>query len=125
MKTKMLVTTLVLAASTSAFAQGFQGTENNASGFNGPTQGITTVQQVFDAGTFSDDMPVTLTGNIKSSLGDEMFIFTDSTGEITIEIDNDKWLNQTATPENQVQIVGEIDKDISGTKIDVDVIRVL
>ncbi|EGU46723.1 protein YgiW [Vibrio ichthyoenteri ATCC 700023] len=124
MKTKLLITTLALAASTSVFAQGFNGPQN-ASGFNGPTQGISTVQQVLDAGMFSDDMPVTLTGNIKASLGGEMYIFTDTTGEITVEIDHDKWLNQTATPETKVQLIGEIDKNMSGTKVDVDALRVL
>ncbi|MCY9802397.1 NirD/YgiW/YdeI family stress tolerance protein [Vibrio scophthalmi] len=124
MKTKLLITTLALAASTSVFAQGFNGPQK-ASGFNGPTQGISTVQQVLDAGMFSDDMPVTLTGNIKASLGGEMYIFTDKTGEITVEIDHDKWLNQTATPETQVQLIGEIDKNMSGTKVDVDALRVL
>lgn len=124
MKTKLLITTLALAASTSVFAQGFNGPQGT-SGFNGPTQGISTVKQVLDAGTFSDDMPVTLTGNIKASLGGEMYIFTDATGEITVEIDHDKWFNQTATPTTKVQLIGEIDKSMSGTKVDVDALRVL
>ncbi|MFA0412937.1 NirD/YgiW/YdeI family stress tolerance protein [Vibrio renipiscarius] len=128
MKTKLLITTLALAASTSAFAQGFNTTQN-ASGFKGPTQTISTVQQVLSADAFNDDMPVTLTGNIKASLGGEMYLFTDATGEITVEIDHDKWLNQTATPETKVQLIGEIDKEKSGTKvdtkIDVDTLRVL
>ncbi|EEX67703.1 protein ygiW precursor [Vibrio metoecus] len=70
------MTTFALVASSSVFAQGFTG--NNAqtqSGFSGPTQGISTVKQVLDAGMFSDDMPVTLTGQIKASLGGKMYLF--------------------------------------------------
>lgn len=124
MKTKLLITTLALAASTSVFAQGFNGPQNTT-GFNGPVQGISTVKQILDAGMFSDDMPVTLTGNITASLGGEMYIFTDTTGQITVEIDHDKWFNQTATPNTKVQLMGEIDKDMAGTKVDVDALRIL
>ncbi|EDP59742.1 NirD/YgiW/YdeI family stress tolerance protein [Vibrio sp. AND4] len=126
MKTKLLITTFALVASSSVFAQGFTGNSAAAqSGFSGPTQGITSVKQVLDSGMFSDDMPVTLTGNIKASLGGEMYLFSDSTGEITVEIDHDKWFGQSATPTTNVQIMGEIDKSISGTKVDVDAVKVL
>ena len=126
MKTKLLMTTFALVVSSSVFAQGFTG--NNAqtqSGFSGPTQGILTVKQVFDAGMFSDDMPVTLTGQIKASFGGEMYLFADSTGEVTVEIDHDKWFGQSVTPTTKIQIIGEIDKSISGVKVDADVIKIL
>lgn len=126
MKTKLLMTTFALVASSSIFAQGFTGnTAQTPSGFSGPTQGISTVKQVLDAGMFSDDMPVTLTGHIKSSLGGEMYLFVDSTGGVTVEIDHDKWFGQSVTPTTNVQIMGEIDKNISGVKVDVDAIKVL
>ncbi|EGU35913.1 NirD/YgiW/YdeI family stress tolerance protein [Vibrio scophthalmi] len=126
MKTKLLMTTFALVASSSVFAQGFVGnTSQTQSGFSGPTQGISTVKQVLDSGMFSDDMPVTLTGRIKSSLGGEMYLFADSTGEVTVEIDHDKWFGQSATPTTNVQIMGEIDKNMSGVKVDVDVIKIL
>lgn len=126
MKTKFLMTTFAIIASSSVFAQGFTG--NNAhtqSGFSGPTQGISTVKQVLGSGMFSDDMAVTLTGKIKASLGGEMYLFTDSTGEVSVEIDHDKWLGQSVTPTTTVQLMGEIDKDMSGVKVDVDSIKVL
>ncbi|TMX42700.1 NirD/YgiW/YdeI family stress tolerance protein [Vibrio sp. Hep-1b-8] len=126
MKTKLLMSTFALVASSSIFAQGFTGNvAQTQSGFSGPTQGISTVAQVPEAGIFSDDMPVTLTGHIKSSLGGEMYLFADSTGEVTVEIDHDKWFGQSVTPTTNVQIMGEIDKNISGVKIDVDAIKVL
>ena len=126
MKTKLSVAMIVLVASSSVFAQGFSGNSGQAKvGFSGPTQGISTVKQVLDAGMFSDDMPVTLTGRIKASLGGEMYLFSDSTGEVTVEIDHDKWFGQSATPATNVQLIGEIDKSMLGVKVDVDVIKVL
>ena len=125
MKKKILITTLALITSSGVFAQGFNGNGYTQSGFSGPSQGISTVKQALNAGVFSDDMPVTLTGYIKSSLGGEMYLFSDSTGEITVEIDHDKWWGQSITPETKVQLIGEIDKDLTSIKIDVDVIRVL
>ncbi|MFM2588146.1 NirD/YgiW/YdeI family stress tolerance protein [Vibrio sp. TBV020] len=126
MKTKLLMTIFALFASSSIFAQGFIGNATQTqSGFSGPTQGISTVKQVLDAGIFRDDMPVTLKGHIKSSLGGEMYLFADSTGEVTVEIDHEKWFGQSVTPTTNVQIMGEIDKNISGVKVDVDAIKVL
>ncbi|MFM2667480.1 NirD/YgiW/YdeI family stress tolerance protein [Vibrio mediterranei] len=126
MKNKIIITTISLLASTSIFAEGFAGnTSQSQSGFAGPTQGISSIKQVLDAGMFSDDMPVTLTGHIIASLGGEMYLFSDSTGEITVEIDHDKWVGQSATPSDRVQLFGEIDKNISGVKIDVDAIKVI
>lgn len=123
-----LISALSLTISTPVFAQSFTGnaTGNNSNqGFNGPHQGINTVKQVLDAGFFSDDMPVTLTGYIKASLGGEMYLFTDETGEVTVEIDHDKWFGQSITPKSKVQLSGEIDKDIGGVKVDVDIVRIV
>ena len=125
MKTKLLLTLAALTTSTSIFAQGYSGVNNSVVGFQGPSQGIKSVQQVLDAGLFSDDMPVTLTGYLKASLGGEMYLFTDGTSDISVEIDHDKWWGQVANPETRVQIFGEIDKDFMGTKIDVEVLKVL
>ena len=126
MKNRLLIATFALVTSNCVFAQGFTTNSHQAqSGFSGPNQGISTVNQVLDAGMFSDDMPVTLTGRIKSSLGGDLYLFTDNTGDVTVEIDHDKWLGQSATPATKVQLKGEIDKDLSGVKVDVDMIKVI
>lgn len=125
MKTKLLLALAALITSTSTFAQTYPEVNSAVAGFQGPSQGLNSVQQVLGAGLSSDDMPVTLTGFLKASLGGEMYIFTDGTGEISVEIDHDKWWGQTATPETRIQIFGEIDKDFMGTKIDVEVLKVL
>ncbi len=93
-------------------------------GFSGPQAGgMSTVKQVLDAGVFSDDTPVTLTGNIVNSLGGDLYTFSDGTGSVTVEIDSDKWYGLQANPQTKVTILGEIDKDFHKMKIDVDSIR--
>lgn len=111
---------LISAASSSALAH--QPQSGGFDGGQGATQNyqmMTTVRQVLDSGSYSDDMPVTLTGSIIASLGGEMYTFADSTGQITVEIDHDEWYGLKITPEKIVVINGEIDKEYRGTMIDV------
>ncbi len=127
MKKCFWVTLLALTVSAPPFANtgGFTGQTASSGGFSGPTQGINSVQQVLDSGIFSDDTSVILTGHIQAALGKEKYLFSDNTGTITVDIDKDKWLGQTVTPDTKVQLFGEIDRDISKVKIDVDAIKVL
>ena len=110
---------LVSASSTSAFAQ-------VTGGFNGPAgqgstpQSYNTVQSVLASGPYADEMQVTLTGTILKSLGNERYIFADSTGEITVEIDHDDWYGLVSTPTTVVVINGEIDKERGYAMIEVD-----
>ena len=94
-------------------------------GFSGPSVGLKTVKAVLDAGMFSDDTPVTLTGHITNSLGDEHYQFTDSTGSITVDIDHDKWFGAQVTPQTKITIQGKIDKELNSTSIDVNHVRVV
>lgn len=125
MKTTLLLSTLVLATSTTAFAQGFNDNQNNQAGFSGPKAGITTVEQVLSSGMFSDDSLVTLTGHIQSALGGEHYLFRDKTGEVEIEIDHKLWAGRAVTPETQLVISGEIDKDFNKTTVDVDALKII
>lgn len=125
MKVKLLIATIVLLTSSVSLAHEHSNIPQGSTGFSGPMQGFSTVKQALDAGMFSNHTPVILTGQIKAFLGDENYLFSDSTGEITVEIDHDKWLGQSATPATNVQIVGELYKHIFGVKIDVDAIKVL
>lgn len=93
-------------------------------GFTGPSEGINTVSGVLNAGIMSDDTPVTLTGFITSSLGGDLYRFADSTGDIIVEIESDKWFGVNVTPETKVTIWGEIEKEFRSTRIDVSMIRV-
>lgn len=86
-------------------------------GFSGPGLSPSTVEQ---AKQMRDDAPVVLRGNIVQSLGKEMYLFRDATGSIRVEIDDDKWSGQTITPQDTVELHGEVDKDWNSVEIDVD-----
>lgn len=69
-----------------------------------------------------DNQDVTLTGKIVKYLGDENYLFKDNTGQIVIEVDDDddeRLRHYTGT----VMLVGEIDRNDSRVKIDVDSVR--
>lgn len=82
-----------------------------------PNQSTMTVAEVL---TMRDDTPVVLTGKIDNALGDEKYQFTDGTGSIVIEVDDDSWRNVQITPNDTVQIRGDVDKGWFSTEIDVD-----
>lgn len=98
----------------------------NDQGFFGPSE--TSVKAAKEG---KDDQPVTLTGYITASLGDEMYTFSDGQDNISVEIDNDKWHGIKVTPETKITITGEIDEEWFNshinewfsTKIDVERIQ--
>lgn len=118
---KILITLWAVAFANIANAQ-FSGTQAplaSAGGFDGPgaVQAPTTVKAALAA---RDDTPVVLVGQIVNSLGDEKYTFRDSTGEVIVEIDDEDWRGVRVTPENTVELYGEVDKEVfESTKIDV------
>lgn len=125
---------VLLIGSTLAFASqastthegGFQGSiqtpTTEQGGFKGPSISETTVAKAKD---LSDDTWVILTGKITKKIGDELYVFEDSTGGINVDIDNKRWRGQTVTPENTVRIEGKIDKEWISTEIDVKQITII
>ncbi|QIQ21909.1 YgiW/YdeI family stress tolerance OB fold protein [Zophobihabitans entericus] len=118
---------LAISGSALAVGGGFSGpsatqtdttTGQVVGGFNGPSATInpTTVEA---AKQLADDSRVTLTGYIVQHLRGENYLFKDDTGTINIEIDHKRWRGLTVTPEDKVQIYGEVDKDRDSTEIDV------
>lgn len=103
-----------IALSGSAIAKNHQG------GFTGPSVEVISVEQ---AKGMSDDTFVILRGNIKQNIGEEMYVFTDGTGTINVEIDDEDWNGATVGPEDLVEIRGEIDKGWTSIEIDVDQIQ--
>lgn len=93
-------------------------------GFEGPGSEphIGTVESVL---TMSDDMPVTVQGKLTEKLEEEHFIFKDSTGEIEVEIDDDLLKERIITPENKIQITGEVDIEDSIVTIEADSLKVI
>ena len=86
-------------------------------GFDGPSVDAT---KVSDALSLWDETPVLLIGNIQKNLGGELYAFSDGTGTITVEIDDEDWMGQTVKAGDKVSIWGEIDKEFNSIKVDVD-----
>lgn len=96
------------------------GAQSPKGGFAGP--GIEAVT-VAEALKMNDDTPVVLVGSIEKGLGNEKYLFRDSTGSIVVEIDDDDWNGVTVKPENTVELHGEVDKELMRTpEIDVDTV---
>jgi uncharacterized protein (TIGR00156 family) len=92
-------------------------------GFTGPDAlKVVTVAEALD---MRNDSAVKLQGFILRSLGDEKYEFRDDSGTMTIEIDNDDWGGVQASPDVKVELIGEIDKDLLKTTLDVDAVRLL
>ncbi|MGL5429989.1 MAG: YgiW/YdeI family stress tolerance OB fold protein [Vibrio sp.] len=116
-----------LALSAGISQAGFQANTDQTQGgggFQGPSaQQI--IRDVVSALNASDDTKVELIGHIISSSGHDDYIFRDATGEIKVEIDDDLWRGKTVTPQTQVIIRGEVDKDWSEVTIDADFIDII
>ena len=74
----------------------------------------------------NDDSKVVLEGKIKSHIKSDKYEFVDKNGDvIVVEIDNNKWGNVTANEDTLLRIRGEVDKELTKTKIDVDSVEVI
>lgn len=104
-----LLTATAIATGSAAFAA--------SGGYVGPQTNTVTVGEVMG---LNDDTFVILKGNITQNLGDEMYVFTDGTGSINVEIDSDDWNGQNIGPNDVVIIKGDIDKNGNVVQVDVD-----
>ncbi|WP_113627214.1 YgiW/YdeI family stress tolerance OB fold protein [Pectobacterium peruviense] len=91
-------------------------------GFIDPQNSLTTVDKAKD---LRDDSWVTLSGNIEKRIGDENYLFRDSTGTMEVEIDHKRWNGQMVSPTDKVEIQGELDKDFNSVELDVKQVRKL
>ena len=81
---------------------------------------------VKEALKLQDDAKVVLEGKIKSHIKSDKYEFVDKNGDvIVVEIDNNKWGNVTANKDMPLRIRGEVDKELTKTKIDVDSVEVV
>ncbi|WP_432699765.1 YgiW/YdeI family stress tolerance OB fold protein [Kluyvera cryocrescens] len=127
MKKIAAVAVILALASAPAFAAnqgGFSGptstTTSQTGGFVGPNGTVTTAA---NAKSMRDDTWVTLRGNIIERVSDDLYIFKDSSGTVNVDIDHKRWNGQTITPQDVVEIQGEVDKDWNSVEIDVKQIR--
>jgi uncharacterized protein (TIGR00156 family) len=112
MKTKHWVCLAVLLATT--------GLTVYSQGYTGP--GLDPIT-VVEAKNLRDDTPVVLRGKIERFLGDEKYLFSDTSGTITVEIDNRLWTGLSVSQNDTVEISGEVDKDFRGIEIEVSDIK--
>lgn len=105
----------VLAAQQGGFS-GPTATQSQSGGFVGPNGSSTTVES---AKSLRDDTWVTLRGNIVERISDDLYLFKDATGSVNVDIDHKRWNGVTVTPQDVVEIQGEVDKDWNSVEIDV------
>ena len=95
-----------------------------AGGFTSKHSSDTT--SVKEALKLNDDAKVVLEGKIKSHIKSDKYEFADKNGDtIIIEIGDKKWSNVTANEDTLLRIRGEVDKELTKTKIDVDSVEVV
>ena len=88
--------------------------------------GAETFVTVRDAKAMPDDTVLVLRGNIVQNLGDEKYLFQDTTDSITVEIEDENWRGMTVAPSDTVILYGEVDADgTTVTEIDVNRVEVM
>lgn len=116
-----MIKTAILSLALSAIAFNANA-QAKTGGFEGPSAVANTT--VAEAQKMSDDTSVVLTGKIEKGLGDEKYLFSDATGSIVVEIDDEDWRGLVVKPENTVEIRGEVDRELmKDAEIDVDVVK--
>lgn len=121
---KTVIATIIAVSSSIASAQ-YLGPQDGQNSSNGGYQGPSlsqTVTSVKDAMSLRDDAYIKMRGKIVKHSHKDKYIFRDATGDITIEIDKDKWRGLSVNENDLVEIVGEVDKDWNSVEIDVDYI---
>ncbi|MBR1424748.1 NirD/YgiW/YdeI family stress tolerance protein [bacterium] len=115
MKKLCLILSIVFVTSSLAFAApnvGFQDGTNNK---------VT----ITEALKMNDDSYVTIQGNIIKRVSDDKYIFKDSTGTMTVEIDTEKWAGQSVNMTDRLELTGEIEKKFNSTVLDVDTVKII
>jgi uncharacterized protein (TIGR00156 family) len=122
MKTFLLILTAALGVASGAAHAQYTGPSAAAKTAPGaaPAAAASNVKALL--ANAKDDTVVSLQGRIVRHLGGEKYRFADSTGEIDLDIDADKWPANTPIDDKvQVKLQGEYDKKLIGnSEIDVE-----
>ena len=94
-----------VAATPSATSKEFAGPERSGQ--------VSTVQEANRARIGSY---VTVVGHIVDHLREDYYTFRDETGEIRVEIEDRAWQNRTVTPDTQVRLLAEVDRNLAGVR---------
>ncbi|MGS3176585.1 YgiW/YdeI family stress tolerance OB fold protein [Aeromonas sanarellii] len=108
------VAAIVVLFSTSAYSiAGYSGTQEHSK---------TSVAQLKD---LPDDSWVTLEGKLFKSLGGEIYLFSDTSGQVAVEIEQDLWRGITVGASDFIRIRGELDHTLIKTEIDVQSLEIV
>jgi uncharacterized protein (TIGR00156 family) len=126
---KIYSVALVSVFACSAAVAGSGMHNNNMNNNNMPSATITTVVEpvvdtivtVEQIPNMQDNQNVVMTGYIIENLGDQMYVFQDSTGTINVEIEPVVLGEIVVMPDTKMKIKGEVDKGDDG---EMDVIEV-
>ena len=77
------------------------------------------VWTVTEVMSLPDNTPVVMRGRITRNMGDNIFVFEDSSGTIMMEIEEADWNGNTVLVDDIVTVYGNIDKSDNYTEIDV------
>lgn len=69
------------------------------------------ISQVSDIQNMDEDTMVYIQGYLTQNLGDEMYVFQDDSGTMTVEIDDDLMGSNAYSPNTLVWIAAEVDKN--------------
>ncbi|MGQ6548136.1 YgiW/YdeI family stress tolerance OB fold protein [Serratia sp. IR-2025] len=124
---KILIAVMFAGFSFSAVAQhgGFLSSDNQEHTQGGFKESAHSLSSVAQAKRLQDDTWVVLEGNIIKQLGHELYEFRDQSGTINVDIDDQRWMGQTLSPQDKVRIEGEVDKSMGTIEIDVKNLTVL
>lgn len=106
------------------FASVFSSAAFASAGYTGPSANAL-ITKVADAQEARDDARVVLEGRILKRLKGELYEFHDASGIMTVEIDHDLWPAEPVSERARVRLTGEVDKELFGRTIDVDMLEVI
>lgn len=98
----------------------FMGVIASVGAYAGPNNNMMDVVTVEQVRGMSDNSPVIIQGYILRKNGENSYVFQDTTGTINLEIDEEDWGGMTVSPNDFVEVWGEVDRNGS-SMIEVDV----
>lgn len=113
----------MLAVVPVAGAMAGAGMKNTGNMNNNMMQNQPTYWSVTEVVSLPDNTPVTMRGRITKNLGDNIYVFEDSSGTIMMEIDEEDWNGTTVRVDDVVTVYGNVDKGSDYVEIDVNSIR--
>jgi len=92
----------------------------NKNTMNNPQPAYWSVTEVM---TLPDNAPVTMRGRITKNMGENIYVFEDSSGTIMMEIEEEDWNGKTVRVNDIVTVYGNVDKGNDYIEIDVNSIE--